>query len=349
MKYLKHYKLFETHYTDKILYHGGLEGFYDEETGKNMFNKFKTFAKRTAYFADNPNFAIDYAEMKSMDGGYDADIYLYTCHFTGNLFEYNNKEDIDKLIPLIPEEVDIRHDTYWFLTGKIPKKEFIKNLQGIITIEPIPQFVNAKIGERVKYDSDTQIIVDRDDKYVYSIKQDTFNSYKNSSSMGYNEHFSNYTKYKDIFEPWRNAIVDAYNRNTGRNHSYPKYSTFNRFYHTYEYAKKGYNIDYVAYNDRNDKELFTKDEITKIDSLYNDCLKKFEETAYKELDRNKWVINEEERPMGSNWNYYETSIIRQLIIELGYDGYVALEKKHKTYAIYNPHETIEIIKTERIR
>ena len=348
MKYLQYFKIFEK-YVEKTLYHGGLEGFYDEETVENMFNKFDKFRPETAYFSDNPRFAADYADRKSFEGGYDADKWLYTCKFKGNLFEYDKAEDMNKLIPLIPEEVEVSHPTFGMMTATIKKKDIIKNLQGIYIEKPIKKFVEANIGDILTdpmYDGWKLIVVNKDDKYIYTIRQENFNDYENSSALGYNKHWSHYTKYKYIFEPWRHAIIDAYNKNTGSSYSYPNYSSFENFYHTYQYSKTKFKINYVN-RSSNVKETFTEEDHKKIDAIYEECLKKFTEIAYKELDKTEWVIQEEELPMESNWNYYENDVIQDLIEKLGYDGYKALEDKHKTYAIYHPDKTVEIV--DRIR
>lgn len=39
----------------------------------------------------------------------------------------------------------------------------------------------------------------------------------------------------------------------------------------------------------------------------------------------------------------------ELIKGLGYDGYMALERKHRTYAIFDPQKTIKIIEKKRVR
>jgi hypothetical protein len=281
MKHLKHFKIFEK-YVEKTLYHGGLEGFYEEETGKNLFNKFDKFKPRTAYFSDNPKFAADYADRKTSEGAYDADKWLYTCKFKGNLFEYDNPDDMKKLIQLIPDEVDVSHGVMWFMTAKIKKEDMIKALQGIDVIEPRKEFVEANIGDKVPnptYEKEKFIVVNKDDKYVYTISENSFNDYLTSSKLGYNKNWSYYTKFKDIFEPWRNQIVDTYNKNTESNYSYPKYS-FENFYHTYSYSKNGYNIDYVSYKNDN-KIAFTKEDHKRIDDLYDICYKNFKETIFE--------------------------------------------------------------------
>ena len=357
MKYLKQFKIFEN-FVDKTLYHGGLEGFYDEDTNKNMFNKFKQFKKGTAYFSDNPRFAVDYADRKTSEGGYDADIYLYTCKFKGNLFEYSNPDDMNKLIPLIPDEVEISHGVMWFMIAKIPKDEMIKALQAIDVVKPRKEFAEANIGDKVPnptYKSELFMVVDKDENYVYTIDERNYNYYLNSSKKGYDKHFREHTKYRDIFEKWRNAIVDVYNENTGSKKRYQdspygddESSDFYRVMVTYNYAKNNLkSIDYASY--KNQYFILKQEQVDYIEGLYKEALEKFNEVAKKELHRMKWNIKTEERPMSDNWTYYECGVIEDAIKELGYDGYVALEEKHKTYAIYEPDKTVEIMEVERAR
>jgi len=351
MKYIKSYMLFEKLVDNITLYHGGLEGYYDDETKEDMFKKFDKFHSRTSYFSDNPMFALEYADRKTSEGGYDADIYLYTCKFSGNLFDYRNEEDFSKLEPLVPDVVEVSHGTFWYTTAKLPKSDVIKALKGISVVKPNEKFVNANIGDKVPnpvYSAEEFIVVDKDEENVYTITERDYNYYKRGSSMGYDEHFSSHTKYKEIFEPWRNAIVDAYNKNTGNNYPYPKYSSFKNFYHTYQYSLNGYDIDYVG-GAKNAEYAFNKEDHKRINGIYDECMLKFDDIAKKELHRTEWNIKVKEVPMESNWNYYETSEIVSIIQKLGYDGYIALEDKHRTYAIYRPDEKIKIIKCERGR
>ena len=36
-----------------------------------------------------------------------------------------------------------------------------------------------------------------------------------------------------------------------------------------------------------------------------------------------------------NWNYYENDIVENIIKNNGYDGYIAIERYEKTYALFN--------------
>jgi hypothetical protein len=74
--------LMEKQFNQITLYHG--QPSYEKN--------FESFHDREAFFADKARFAIEYAEQKAFEQVNDADIYLYTCTFTGNLFYIWNNE-----------------------------------------------------------------------------------------------------------------------------------------------------------------------------------------------------------------------------------------------------------------
>lgn len=321
---------------NKVLYHGSLW----------EFNKFKN---KTTYFCDNPRFCYDYASTKSMDGGLDLDTIVYKCEFNGNIFSYKNIDDMDKLITLLPNKVKVHHGTAWFLDHDFEKEEMIKRLKGFATIEPIDYIKDTNIGDEVpnpQYKSELFIVVDKNDDNIYTIDKRTYNDYLGAAIKGYKEDIfksGSLFKYKDIFEPWRQELVNTYNKNKAKNYNLTKHNYLTKeFIHTFQMYKLGHNIDYISYSD--DKNLaFNKEDIKRIDLIYTNCLNKFKEIAYKELYRSEWNRKIIEEPLNSNWNYYENEIVANLIKKLGYDGYVALEDKHNTYAIYEPNKTIKIL------
>lgn len=320
---------------NKILYHGSLW-------------EFKKFKNKTAYFCDNPRFCYDYASTKSMDAGLDLDTIVYKCEFNGNLFSYKNEEDMNKLISLLPDKVKVHHGTAWFLDHDFNKEEMIKRLKGFATIEPIDYIKDANIGDEVpnpQYKPELFIVVDKDDNNIYTIDKRTYNDYLGAAINGYKEGIyssGDLFKYKDIFDPWRQELFNTYNKNKGKNYDLIKHRyLIKEFIKTFQMSKSNYNVDYVSFD--NNSISFTKEDIKRIDLIYNNCLEKFKETAYKELHRDEWNRKTIEEPIQSNWNYYENEVVANLIKKLGYDGYIALEKKHNTYAIYEPNKTIKIL------
>ena len=163
MKYLK---LFEN-FTKLTLYHGTP---YD----------FKVFKDRVTFFSDNPKFARDYSETKSQDAEMDNTTKIAECEFNGNLFEYNNEEDMSKLIEVMPEKTNVHHGTMWFLDADFSKEEMIKRLKGIATIQPIDYIATANIGDEVSdpsYKPDKMIVVDKNENTIFTIDKKNYLQY----------------------------------------------------------------------------------------------------------------------------------------------------------------------------
>jgi len=359
MRYLKYYKLFEAHYTDKILYHGGLHGYYEEETGKNKFNKFTKFHNQLSFFSDNENFAMDYANMKSMDGGYDADRILYTCKFTGNLFEPWNKEDMDKLIKELPDdETVIRHPSQHYLTKKIDKKTLIDGIQGFKTVYPLDNIENFKIGDLItsqSYEHDKFIIFKKDKNWLYTVYKKTYNRVLSASSRGYSENFRHEVRYKKIFETWRNAIVDLWNKKMNDDVKYQSSGLIGSTKTTYElqivmyaYEKASENPGFPAKSKMVDQDfVVSKQEVFKINQLWKEAVEKFNRVYFKEAPVTKYTLKpikvSIKEGLHGNFIYFENDVVANAIHKLGYDGYIAYEEGHKTYAIYEPDKTVKII------
>jgi hypothetical protein len=347
MKYLK---LFEEYTDNKIVYHGSLD-------------YFKKFKKKTCFFCDDPEFAVDYANTKSLDGGLDADAILYKCKFSGKLFNPNNPEDMSKLESILPNETDVSHGQMWFLNGKVDKEELIKNLKGIRTITPVEEIANANIGDVVEnpsYRTESLLVLDKDENYVYTIKKNWYDSYIDASSVGHHHAFRFLTDYKDIFEPWREALLKCYEETTGYVKSYGgghpaslDANDYTNLVNTYKYAKKGCKYDYFNPKSNWDIVTYTPEQIKKIDDIYAKCLAKFEAEAkvkMKEKDCKKWTTKVIEEPMNDilgNFSSFENEVVMNLLKKLGYDGHISIERGKRTYGIYNPVKTVEILEVKR--
>ncbi len=335
MKYLLTYKLFES-LVKLTLFHG------------TPFN-FKKFKNRTTYFSDDINFAHDYSNTKSMDGGLDADTKIATCEFNGNLFKSSDTEDMNKLIALLPDKVKVSHGTVWFMDHDFDKEEMIKRLKGIATIKPIDYIANANVGDEIpdpSYKSDLFMVVDKDEEYVYTIHKKTYFNYLRASSAGHSEHFRNECKYKDLFLPWRQAMVDVYNQCTESKRTVPTYGSMKDIIDTINHAKHNTDsdgsFDFTIHN-RYKPFKISKEQLDYIDNIYAKCLAEFDKVAKKELYVEKWNRKTIDEPMEDTWTYFENPTVSSLIQKLGYDGYVALEKKKNTYAIFEPDKTIKIL------
>lgn len=350
---MKYIKLFENFFITEsmeeielVLYHGSLKN----------FDKFKN---QTSYFSDNANMAYEYPRQKAFDEGNDSNIVVYLCKFKGKIFNAKNKEDLEKLIPLIPETTTVNHGTAWFLTAEIPKKNMIKMLQGIETIYPIEGIEDPEIGKLVPdpdYNQEKFIIVDFDEDWVYTISQVDYRRYLEASKLGYDENLRHYNEFSKSFYEYRKAVLDWYNKatNSNENIKYASTNKFGDFQNTYEYAKKGYSINYVNPYDKTKQEfkLEEKDKIH-IENILKSCLEDFKKVAYSKMKRKKWTRREKDIENSDYWNYYESQgVISDAIKKLGYDGYVAKEtfqrKVYNSYCIFEPNKTIEIIKKEKV-
>lgn len=324
---------------NKTLYHGTP---YD----------FKEFKNRTTFFSDVPQFAIDYASTKAQDAALDNDIMLVTVEALGDIFDPHNSKDFARLAERMPDTVEVPHGTWAMFTAPYSKDEMLKRVRGIATEKPLEVMVNAKVGEEItdpSYHLDKLMVVGKDSDYTYTIPKKKFQDYIKSSAMGYDEHFSHYTQYKDYFEPWRRAIVDLYNEKMGSKYEYPK-STFKKFYDTYDYTLKGHSYDLVNPYRRDDKVFtVTPEEQKRIDGMYEQIKNKVAELIKKDFKKTEWAIRPIEHPIDNTWTYLENNTVFNIIKDMGYDGYVAKEDGHNTYAIFDPTKSVKIISIKQAR
>ena len=320
----------------KILYHG-------------TPYEFKQFKPRTTYFSEIPKFAVEYASTKAQDAAMDNDISLVTCELIGNVFDPNNADDFSKLESRLPDKVKVSHGTMWFLSHDFTKEEMVKRLRGVATVEPVDYIAAAHVGDKVvdpNYNLEKFIVVGKDNDFVYTIPEKLYERYFHASMMGYDEHFSHLVRSKEVFQDWRDAIVNLYNEKMGSNHKDIK-SMFPKFYQTYFYATRPSPANINSVNPYTDKVFeVTPEEKSKIDRMYDVDSKKLEAVLKSELNKDSWPIRPIEEPIESTWTYFENEVVANIIKELGYDGYVATEDGHKTYAVYNPQKSVRILKIE---
>lgn len=345
MKYIKIFENFKINETmrniELILYHGGLDG-------GSKYKKFDKFHDKTSFFADDPNFAKEYAEAKGFDDGEDADRVLYTCKFKGKLFNPNNESDFNKLLSKIDNKTTVHSGNFPIFSGEITREEMIKRLKGVKTIKPIEHIINANIGDIVNTETEIffknyindMIVVDKDKNNVYTINRENFDKKLHYGILG-EHHLGWWLDYKDVFEPYRKALIEWANKTFD-----PKLvekEKFEGIYNTYKSIKK--SPQYYP-----SVKLHEKD-VKKIEDIYNKCYNIFKERIYKDEKRSKWNIKELNIEFNDNWNFFESNISNK-IKELGYDGYMAKEnfqgKIYNSYAIFRPDQTVDIIKKENM-
>lgn len=346
MKHIKEFKIFTINETMKnielILYHGGLDG-------GNKYRKFDKFHNKTSFFADDPKFAKDYAETKGFDVGEDSDRILYTCKFKGKIFDPSNDGDFKKLLSKIDDKTTVHSSNFPASSGEVSREEMIRRLKGIRLIEPKNHIVNAKIGDVVNekppeehfrlYHYD-MIVVDKDNENVYTINKENFDKQLRNGIIG-EHHLGWYLDYKDVFEPYREALKEWALKTFGER--IVKAHKMEGILNTYESIKK--SPQYYS------SVKLEEEDAKKIDSIYDKCYKIFKDRIYKEANRTKWNIKTVEQNFNNNWNFFESNISNK-IKELGYDGYMAKENFegniYNSYAIFRPDQTVEIIKKENI-
>jgi hypothetical protein len=312
MKHLKYYKTFERILADFTLYHGS----------PYLFEKFKN---RTTYFSDNPNFAWEYADEKSFDATMDAEPIIYKCKLNGKIFDATIDEHLQKLNKVLPEKITCYMSNFCF-PYDYTKKDILNLLKGDDVIEPIDYIANAKVGDEVpdpSYNADKLIVVRVDNENVYTIDKKNFSYYLNgASNIGTSGNFG--YEYRKHFEDFRNYVKTVLKK-SGKyiDSDQMKFIFFNKQY------QKIYNIDVTDEELTNGQNLY--------DIGYSATLKEYSDKYAK-----SWTKNPKPIKLDDTWRYYENDVVANEIKKLGFAGYVAREKKHNTYAIYNPEKTITI-------
>jgi hypothetical protein len=106
------------------------------------------------------------------------------------------------------------------------------------------------------------------------------------------------------------------------------------------------SIIYCAQNGTQDNGI-TKDELKEIDRLFKVGEKALLDLYIKEKRYKKWNLKPVVEKLDDTWRYFENETVSNLIKKLGYDGYVAKEKKYNTYLIFDPNKTITILKKQK--
>jgi len=308
MKYLKtsFKKFINESTTDKILYHGSPY-------------RFESFRPTTTFFTDDRSFAEDYSDQKSFDAEMDSETNIYTVKLLGNIFDASDEKELKELSMTLPESIKFSYNNFGFI-AELPREEFLLNMRGYDVIEPLEGINNMEIGDTFPdpmYDREDFMIVKKDNKHAFVINKQRFDR-DLESSIGKN---------KEI----RDLIL--------------------------EFAKKQENRDYIpehlykAYVEtfRSNGDWLGKpssEEIDKFIILEEQVRREAIESDLKKGYTKKFVLEPTEIELDNTWRYYENQTIKEAIIKLGYDGYVAKESKKNTYCIFRPDKAIEIVKYE---
>ncbi len=274
------------------------------------FNEFKN---TTTFFSDEKKFALDYANRKSFESGLDSSPILYTCKVRGDIFDINDKSDYDKLYNNLSDENYI-YNLFGMKSRSIDKDEFILNLKGFQTI---PAFgLDLNIGDTFPnptYKPEIYKVAETDDDYIYAYLTKDYNYEYNKLVL----------KDKDL----HNFIVQFMK---SRKDAYYNDFAILSYIEMFENGGKS--------NYRQEPTKEEMDEFNRLYSLFEVTLNEHMKKYYRKFTRKDKIVK-----LSDSWMYYENNNVDDILKKLGYCGYVATEKGFKTYAIFNPNKSVEII------
>ena len=306
------YNLFlEKKLTNFTLYHGS----------PYLFNKFK---ERITYFSNNQNFAWEYADQKSMDRELDQSPVIYECNFTGEIFNANNNKHLKQLEKKLPNKITCYMTNFCF-PHDYDKYDILELLKGNDIIEPIDYIVNANVGDEIPdptYKHDLFIVTKKDSDYVYTIDKKNFSYHLSGASKIGVTNFGH--KYKKNFKKFIEHVKSTIYKTKKYIDPEQMVGVFlNKSY------RDMFNIN-ISDNDLEiGQELYEKGRL--------ETLKEYSEEYSK-----KWNIKPKKIKLDDTWRYYENDDVSDAIKKLGFCGYVAKEKSHDTYAIFQPNKNIKI-------
>jgi hypothetical protein len=310
---------------DKVLYHGS----------PYRFDEFKNVP---TFFSETPNFAVDYANQKSMDQAMDNDANLYTCKVKTEIFDITNPEYYKYIESKLPEKIKV-YLTNFPIDTEIEKADLLEYLTGYAVDEPLEQFVNADIGDKIpdpSYKYENFIVVKKDEDYVYTISEKSYNDIlRKAFTEDTSLRFYSDRKYTKVFEPLRDFLKEYINKVIGKNTRY--------------FGENELKSYAMVFNDP-DKHTWlqietpSEESIKRFNDLYEQGKKELIDVFIEEEYYKKWNINPERRKLKDTWRYYENETVQTILMNSGFGGYIALENNEKTYLIFEPAKTVEIIK-----
>ncbi len=283
--------------------------------------KFEKFRNSDTFFSEVPKFAIEYAEEKSFDAAMDEEANLYTVKLLDcQIFDINKEEDYAKMHKVLPDKVSYHYNNFGF-SASVKKDEIMYNMKGVDMEIPNEEAVNANIGDIIpdpEYNRDSLLVLKKDDKYAYCADYKNYRqNIEEVLSKTYNLFGRTPDKWrKDIFQPVVDYII-GYMKTNDIKDDFDKYKTFNSF--------------------------FKGDLKPTIKKLYTECEEEYRKVLLEKGYCSKVPISSFEIELHDTWRFYENTTVLGAIKQLGYDGYVAKEKKHFTYNIFHPNRCVEMV------
>ena len=116
------------------VYHGTVYEFNPENINRN----------KILFFSDSQSFAHDYASQKSFEAKMDANIAVFAYSIKGNLFDPQCKQDVDSVMPYLPEKITVYND--FGMDSQLTLEEWRQMITGEYTEQPFwsPQDLEGK-------------------------------------------------------------------------------------------------------------------------------------------------------------------------------------------------------------
>ena len=86
------------------------------------------------FFSDSPQFARGYASEKSADRGMDASPKVLTAYIRGNLFDPQNEQDVNAILPYLPKVITVYND--FGMNAELPLERWRQLISGVYTDPP---------------------------------------------------------------------------------------------------------------------------------------------------------------------------------------------------------------------
>lgn len=106
------------------VYHGTVYNFKPENIRRD----------KILFFTDKKTFAYDYASQKSFEGQMDADITVIEAFISGNLFDPQDKQDVESVLQYLPTTITVYND--FGMDGHIPIDTWKQLISGEYTEQP---------------------------------------------------------------------------------------------------------------------------------------------------------------------------------------------------------------------
>jgi hypothetical protein len=228
----------------------------------------------------------------------------------------------------LPDKITYTYNDFGFDATE-HKQEFMLNLKGFYTNIPLDGIENVKIGDRIpnpEYKSEMLVVYGKDKNYVYAYLEHTLNHILTDRKRMYTD------EYKPIAE-----FIKTYVKEFEPNERHISTDTIYAFEYVLLNGVKSY---YASVDPPKEKVAEFQDQY----SAYKQAITAKVIAKYSQKFNITTTIN----PVGDTWRFYENPTVSNTIKELGYGGYVAVEKNHNTYLIFQPDVHVEIIDRKRV-